>query len=423
MGNTNIRGGQVRDGTVQRVDLDITTSGQSVIAKVIAGTGFTIQTSTGADPGTGDVTLALPTVAVASGGTNITNYSVGDILYASGTTSLAKLAAVATGNALISGGVGTAFSWGKIGLSTHVSGNLPVANLNSGTGSSAATIWRGDGTWDSSIEKNGLASTNVPGFQLENTTLATSGATIQRSPGLQLTGHAWNTTTPADNFAEWMISVQPSPGTTVGALLTFWSSITATSTSSWTSRMTLDTAGKLAITTLAVSSGISHTGGTQAGLILRADGIVYKPSTSLFADTYGASQVLYSNGANNVVGLATANSAVLVTNGSGVPSITNALPAISIGGGAVIAKILSATATLDFGSTASHSQTDLTVTVTGAVADDPVFLSVPSGAYGVQGVFTAFVSAADTVTVRFHNYTASSKDPGSGTFRVVVVHI
>jgi hypothetical protein len=74
-------------------------------------------------------------LAVANGGTNLTSYAVGDLIYASGATTLAKLAGVATGNALISGGVTTAPAWGKIGLTTHVSGILGEAN--GGTGLSA----------------------------------------------------------------------------------------------------------------------------------------------------------------------------------------------------------------------------------------------------------------------------------------------
>lgn len=84
---------------------------------------------------TTDVTNTLPAV---NGGTGQPAYAVGDILYASGTFALSRLTAVATGNALISGGLITAPLWGKIGLSTHVSGTLPVAN--GGTNAGAFTL-------------------------------------------------------------------------------------------------------------------------------------------------------------------------------------------------------------------------------------------------------------------------------------------
>ena len=76
-------------------------------------------------------------VPAANGGTGQSVYAVGDVLYASTTTALAKLPDVATGNVLISGGVGAAPSYGKVGLTTHISGTLPVAN--GGTGATTLT--------------------------------------------------------------------------------------------------------------------------------------------------------------------------------------------------------------------------------------------------------------------------------------------
>lgn len=79
-------------------------------------------------------------VTAAQGGTGLSSYTTGDLLQATGATTLAALAATSTGNALISGGVGVVSSWGKIGLATHVSGTLPATN--GGTGN--ATYATGD---------------------------------------------------------------------------------------------------------------------------------------------------------------------------------------------------------------------------------------------------------------------------------------
>ena len=82
--------------------------------------------------------IAWKVTPATAGGTGQTSYVIGDILFANTATSLAKLADVATGNALISGGVGVAPAYGKIGLTTHISGVLPVAN--GGTNASTASI-------------------------------------------------------------------------------------------------------------------------------------------------------------------------------------------------------------------------------------------------------------------------------------------
>lgn len=88
----------------------------------------------------------------------------------------------------------------------------------------------------------------------------------------------------------------------------------------------------------------------------------------------------------------------------------------------IISKTLTNTATLDFGSTVAGAATDLTMTVTGAASGDVCAVGVPTGSSPTNGAFSCWVSAADTVTVRFINPDVlNPMDPASGTFRVSVI--
>lgn len=166
------------------------------------------------------------TVNVGNGGTGLTSYAVGDIIYASGTTTLAALADVATGNALISGGVGVAPSWGKIGLTTHVSGTLPVAN--GGTGQTTYTngqLLIGNTTGNTLTKAtltagSGISITNGTG-SITIAATAGGGGTVTSVSVVSANGFAGTvataTTTPAITLSTSITGVLKGNGTAISA--------------------------------------------------------------------------------------------------------------------------------------------------------------------------------------------------------------
>lgn len=112
-------------------------TGSGTVTSVNVSGGTTGLTFSGGPVTTSGTLTMAGTLDEANGGTGITTYTTGDIITAVGTTTLGKLSGVATGNALISGGIGAVPAWGKVGLTTHVSGTLPVAN--GGTGVTTST--------------------------------------------------------------------------------------------------------------------------------------------------------------------------------------------------------------------------------------------------------------------------------------------
>lgn len=209
--------------------------------------------------------LSLDTaLAATSGGTGQTVYAVGDLLYASTTTALSKLAAVAIGNVLRAKGVGVAPAWEPVALATDVSGTLPIANGGTGQ-TTAATAF--------DALKQAATDTYVGAVELATTAEVQAGTDTARAM------------TPS-SFRGGALVVGTAQNTTSGTLVDF------TSIPSWVKRVTVffnnvSTSGSSNLLIQLGAGSITNTGYNSIGATISNVGAGATVSTTGFAFSNG----------------------------------------------------------------------------------------------------------------------------------------
>lgn len=155
--------------------IDLSTAvvtGNLGVAHLNSGSGATSSTfwrgdGTWADAGAGTVTHTAG------------NLTANRLVLGNNTADITVLGSLGTTTQVLHGNAGGAPSFSAVDLAADVTGNLPVANLASGSGASSSTFWRGDGSWS--------AVSGASGGTVTNTGTLTSGVEMIGNGGSDIT--------------------------------------------------------------------------------------------------------------------------------------------------------------------------------------------------------------------------------------------
>lgn len=168
------------------------------------------------------------------------------------------------------------------------------------------------------------------------------------------------------------------------------------------------------------SAGLSGALSDESGTGLA----VFQTSPTLVTPALGVATATSINGITITTGTGTltlAAGSTLATSGANSITLTSTgTTNVTLPPSGTLVAAFSGSVNHDFPATSTLS--DITLTVNGASDGDPVSLGIPIGSVVTVGAYYAWVSAVNTVTIRFYSPSgALTADPGNGTFKVKVL--